>query len=296
MKTCIIFNPVARGQKAGRFRHRLAALTAQCALKPTDGPGHGRVLAAQAVAEGFDTIVAAGGDGTLNEVLNGLGDAPQGLAGAALGLLPLGTVNVFARELGLPLDPLRAWEIVQTGRTRQLDLVAADFQNAGVPARRLFVQMAGAGLDARAIELVKWNQKKLLGPVAYVLAALKAMRHGLPEITVNVGPETCRGQLALVGNGRYYGGRFVLFPRADPGDGVLDVTVFPKVNWRAVLRCGWNVLTARSPAAGQAVHLRGRVAEFACGSPMPFQVEGENSGHLPVAFSLQPGRLRMIVP
>ena len=296
MKTCIIFNPVARGQKAGRFRRDLAALAAECALRPTGGPGEGRRLAAEAVQEGFQTIVAAGGDGTLNEVLNGLGDAPQGFDRATLGLLPLGTVNVFAREMRLPLDPVRAWEIVRAGRTRYLDLIAADFQQAGAPARRFFVQMAGAGLDTRAIELVDWEQKKRVGPVAYVLAGLKAMREHLPDIAVTVGNQTLRGQLALVGNGRYYGGRFVLFPQADPGDGLLDVTVFPKVNWPAVLRCGWNVLTGRSPAAGQALHLRGPTAAFACEAPLPFQVEGENSGSLPVSFSVQPGRLRMIVP
>ena len=296
MKTCVIFNPVARGQKAGRFRHQLAALAAQCALKPTGGPGQGRALAAEAVRDGYETIVAAGGDGTLNEVLNGIGDVPNGFERATLALLPLGTVNVFARELRLPSDPIRAWGVVQAGRTRRLDVVTADFQEAGNPVRRFFIQMAGAGFDARAVELVNWEHKKLAGPAAYVLAGLKAMRTNLPKLTVTVGNETGRGQLVLIGNGRYYGGRFVLFPQADPADGLLDVTIFPEVNWRAVLRCGWNVVTLRSPAAGQAIHLRGRTAVLACQERMPFQVEGENSGHLPVCFSVHPDRVRVIVP
>src|SRR5882672_2238462 len=96
---CVIFNPTARGDKAKRFRQQLDSIAKQAKLKQTTAAGDARRLAAEAVKEGFDTIVAAGGDGTLNEVLNGIGDAPKGFEGARLGLLPLGTVNVFAREL-----------------------------------------------------------------------------------------------------------------------------------------------------------------------------------------------------
>src|SRR5437879_10309450 len=104
MKPCVIFNPAARGEKARRFRERLAALSAECALKPTYAPGGGRALAAEAMREGFEIIVAAGGDGTVNEVLNGIGDEPDGFARARLGGLPLGTITVFARELKLPTN------------------------------------------------------------------------------------------------------------------------------------------------------------------------------------------------
>src|SRR5258705_2208413 len=98
MKVCVIFNPAARGEKAKQFRDRLAALSTRVELKPTYAAGTGRALAAEAVREGFKTIVAAGGDGTLNEVVNGLADEPEGLARTRLGGLPLGTLNVFARE------------------------------------------------------------------------------------------------------------------------------------------------------------------------------------------------------
>src|SRR5512142_1143729 len=147
MKTCIIFNPVARGQKAGRFRHQLAGLASQSALKPTGAPGQGRALAAQAVEEGYEIIVAAGGDGTVNEVLNGIGDAPEGFARVRLALLPLGTVNVFARELGLPIHLERAWAVFERGRETAVDLARVEFMRKGEPATRYFAQLAGAGLD-----------------------------------------------------------------------------------------------------------------------------------------------------
>ena len=128
--------------------------------------------------------MAAGGDGTVNEVLNGIGDAPDGFARARLGVLPLGTVNVFAREIGLPLRIERAWETLQR-RTRDCALIcrAWNFPSTGARRRQYFVQLAGAGLDARAIELVDWPLKKKVGPLAYVIAGVKALRERLPKIT-----------------------------------------------------------------------------------------------------------------
>src|SRR6058998_956367 len=167
MKTCVIFNPAARGQKATQFRDHLATLAARVTLKPTYAAGAGRPLAAEAVREGFETIVAAGGDGTLNEVLNGIGDEPDGFARARLGVLPLGTINVFAREIGMPLDLHRAWAVIRRGRESAIDLPQVEFGATGKSQRRWFAQLAGAGLDAHAVELVDWNLKKSIGFFAY---------------------------------------------------------------------------------------------------------------------------------
>jgi diacylglycerol kinase (ATP) len=204
----VIFNPVACGNKARRFRRRVEAIDAQCALKATTAPGDARRLAAEAVQEGFDLVVAAGGDGTVNEVLNGLGDVPDGFARACLGVLPLGTVNVFARELGLPLRIERAWEVLQRGRETRIDLPSAEFAANGARRRQYFAQLAGAGMDARAIELVDWEHKKKIGPLAYFIAGLKALREPKPKIIVRVDGREIGGELALIGNGRFYAGTF----------------------------------------------------------------------------------------
>jgi diacylglycerol kinase (ATP) len=154
VRVCIIFNPTARGDKARHFRKHLSEFAGGVALKPTQAPGDGRRLAAEAVRDGFDTLVAAGGDGTVNEVLNGIAEAPEGFARARLAVLPLGTVNVFARELGLPLRLLPAWQAFLTGSERRIDVPFAEFTAAdGSRQRRHFVQLAGAGLDARAISV-----------------------------------------------------------------------------------------------------------------------------------------------
>ena len=224
MRTCVIFNPAARGEKAERLRRYLHTLSAECALRPTSGPGQGRPLAACAVREGFETIVAAGGDGTVNEVLNGLGDEPGGLERSRLAVLPIGTVNVFAKEIGMPARLEQAWEVIRRGAERRLDLAEAEFTAAGTSQRRLFVQMAGAGVDAQAIALVDWERKKRFGQVAYWIAGCRALARPKARIVAASPSHTCVGEQILIGNGRYYGGRFRLFPLADLQDGLLEVT------------------------------------------------------------------------
>jgi len=110
-----------------RFRRHLDEVGTQSTLKLTSGPRDARRLAAEAIGEGFETIVAAGGDGTVNEVLNGLGDVSDGFERARLGVLPLGTVNVFARELAIPSKLERAWSIIQQGSETRIDLPKAEY-------------------------------------------------------------------------------------------------------------------------------------------------------------------------
>ena len=312
MRICVIFNPAARGNKARNFRRQLDAIGAQCALKATAGPGDARRLAAEAVDDGFDVIVAAGGDGTVNEVLNGIGDAPDGFARARLGMLPLGTVNVFARELKIPLRLERAWEAVQHGGETKIDLARVDFSENGKSQRRYFVQLAGAGFDARAIELVDWEHKKKVGPLAYVIAGLKALREQKARVVVRIDEqakpggamlrapdaagEDLNGELVLIGNGKFYGGPYQIFPGADMRDGLLDVCVLPRVDWPTLLRC-MPVFAARQRLAESQVR-RFRTASFELSSDKPssFELDGEWVGHLPAKCSVEKGRLRVVGP
>ncbi|MGH7992839.1 MAG: diacylglycerol/lipid kinase family protein [Limisphaerales bacterium] len=296
MRTCVIFNPAARGDKARHFRRHLDEIASQGALKATTVPGDARRLATEAVADGFELIVAAGGDGTVNEVLNGIGDAPDGFARARLGVLPLGTVNVFAREIGLPLRIERAWETLQRGRETRLDLPCVEFSANGVRRRQYFIQLAGAGLDARAIELVNWPLKKKFGPLAYLMAGAKALHGPLPPITVRVGGQNATGQLILVGNGRFYGGPLHIFPQADSGDGLLDICVLPRVNWLTLLRCTAGLLARRRLPANAVQRFRASAFELAGDVSVSFELDGEWAGNLPATFSMAREQLRAVVP
>ena len=296
MRTCVIFNPAARGEKARHFRRHLEALGNQATLKLTAAAGDARRLAEEAVNEGFDIVVAAGGDGTLNEVLNGLGDAPEGFERARLGLLPLGTVNVFARELGLPVRLEAAWEAIQQGKETRIDLPCVDHEADGLRQRRYFAQLAGAGLDARAIELVHWPLKKRIGPLAYVVAGLKALMGAQSKITVTGGGRSETGELVLIGNGRLYGGHYRIFPGADLRDGRLDVCVFPRVNWLTLARCGPALLLQGRPPASLVRAFQAESLTLTSPVPTPLEADGELLGRLPATFSVQRSRLRVIVP
>jgi diacylglycerol kinase (ATP) len=296
VRTCVIFNPAARGDKARHFRHHLDAIGGQAALKATTAPGDARRLAAEAVGEGFELIVAAGGDGTVNETLNGLGDAPDGLARARLGILPLGTVNVFARELKIPPRIERAWEVLQYGREMRIDLPCVESSADGRRQRQYFVQLAGVGLDARAIELVDLGHKKKIGPLAYVIAGLKALREQKPAITVRANGRELTGEQILIGNGRYYGGPFGIFPAADLHDGLLDICVFPRVNWLTLLRCVPGLLARQKLPENVVQRVRAAAFELDGESAAAFELDGEWAGRLPVKFSVEREKLRVVVP
>ena len=295
MKTCVIFNPVARGDKARHLQSRLREMERDAALKPTQCAGDARRLGAEAVREGFDTIVAAGGDGTLNEVLNGIGDA-DGFGKARLGVLPLGTVNVFAKELKLPQDFDGAWSIIQRGHDTLIDVPWANYISEGKAARRYFAQMAGAGLDSRAVELVNWELKKRFGFLSYVVAGFQALSENLPPVEVSNGRETAAGELVLIGNGKFYGGRFTVFPLADLCDGILDAVIYPRVTLVAAARSGWGMLTDDFHTGAGTIQLRGTQFELKCSRPIPFQLDGENAAPLPATFGVAHRALRVIVP
>jgi YegS/Rv2252/BmrU family lipid kinase len=296
MRKCVIFNPTARGDKARRFRRYLDDIASECALKMTAAPGEARKLAREAIAEGFEIIVAGGGDGTVNEVLNGIGDAPDGFERARLAVLPLGTVNVFARELLIPSKLESAWEIIRQERESKIDLPRVEFGANGNRQRRYFVQLAGAGLDARAIELVKWQVKKLVGPLAYVMAGFHALLGPAAKIGVTGGQHSSAGGLVMIGNGRLYGGEFRLFPKADLRDGLLEICVLPRVNWLTLARCSPELLLRGVLPSSTHELFQAESVTLTSEAPTPVQIDGELIGQLPATFSLERSRLRIITP
>ncbi len=297
-KTCIIFNPTARGEKALKFRRELDALHGRLTLKPTDAPGAAIRLAAEAVSEGFERVVAAGGDGTVNEVLNGLLSARSSGSNRipSMAVLPLGTVNVFARELGIPLKLSAALQVLDEGVERTVDVLSVEFQQTGKPALRYFAQLGGAGLDSRAIARVDWNLKKKLGPLAYVVAGFQALRASHPPVRASSRERSESGGLVLLGNGRYYGGHFVLFPLATLTDGKLDVTVFPKAGLGALLRFGAGWLTGDAHRFGGTISWQTEAVTLECDVPTPFELDGDNLGMLPAVFRPVPSALTVVVP
>jgi len=201
-------------------------------FRATSAAGDAEQHARTAVAEGFERIVAAGGDGTIHEVVNGIAGS-----NAALGLMPMGTMNVFANELGLPANDLgRCWEIIQRGRTRLIDLPTANGKH--------FVQLAGVGLDAQVVKETSLTLKRNFGPLSYVISAAQIAARRPPRLLIeSEDAQTEEGSFVLVGNGRLYGGPFPFFKHAVIDDGLLDVLVFKQLGYLELIkylqeRCG----------------------------------------------------------
>jgi diacylglycerol kinase (ATP) len=292
---CVIFNPAAGGDRAGRFRRYVTQL-GNCKLKPTTGPGAARSLAAEAVREGIETIIAAGGDGTLNEVLNGIGDVPGGFEKARLAVMPLGTVNVFALETRIPAAPEAAWKVIEQGKEIRIDLPEITLQTKGELKSRFFIQMAGAGLDARAVELVDSRLKRMIGPLAYVWAALKALTRAQGIIQVASPTKSISGELVIISNGRFYGGKFAFCPSAEYADGRLDVCVFPKMNWSRLPMYSFAALTDRLAKQNLTVNFQAETIRLRSAARVPIQIDGEAVGELPATIQLHPRKLRIVIP
>src|SRR5437899_2314320 len=223
--TLIILNPAAHSERAQRKRAHVESLARDCVVCATTRTGEAELMARRGVKEGFEKIVAAGGDGTINDVVNGMAGSA-----AMLGLLPIGTINVFATELGLPLHNLQScWEIIQRGHTRLVDLPSANGKH--------FVQLAGVGLDAQVVKETSAAFKRNFGPLSYLISAAQIAARRPPRLFIeskNTAIE--EGSFVLVGNGRHYGGPFPFFKHAVIDDGLLDVVAFKRLGYLEIIK------------------------------------------------------------
>lgn len=282
-KTCIILNPAARSERARQSIAKLQSLASNTVFKLTEGPGDAEAQAERAVEQGYETIIAAGGDGTINEVVNGLDGAPVNL-----GLLPIGTINVFALELGIPFDLEKAWKVIRAGKVRTVDLASVNDHR--------FVQLSGIGLDAQIVQRTAWESKKALGPLSYLLTATQVVAEKPPRLRVTWDSHSVEGSFVLVGNGRFYGGPFQLFTEADLEDGLLDVCVFQKMNYIALMRYFRGVLFGVHTKFTDVKYFKTRALRVESDGPVPVEVDGELHGHLPCEFSVSRKKLRVLVP
>jgi diacylglycerol kinase (ATP) len=297
MRACVIFNPTACGERARRFKEALKGLAPPCELCPTTGPGAARDLARHAVERGHDVVIAAGGDGTVFEVLNGIADAPDGLARCALGVLPLGTANVLAHELRMPSSPVVAWEALMRGKFRQIDCGRAEFRDdGGRPQEAHFAVVAGAGLDARAVQLVDLRLKRRAGKLAYIAAALRAFIIFPDRVRCPLRGAAFEGRAILAGNGRFYAGDIPVFEDGALDSGRLHVRGVSSVTPGVLARCLVAYLTGRWTLGKR---LRADAVEeirLESEKPVPIHLDGEFAGWLPARFRILPRALRVLAP
>ncbi|WP_298369333.1 diacylglycerol kinase family protein [Azospirillum sp.] len=289
----VIHNPVAGGRRARRLRAVVERLETQhgvqVLVRSTGGRGDAEAFARDVVPGTVDAVVAAGGDGTINEVINGL--ATHAAAGRAvpLGIVPMGTANVLAGELGLPTDPDGVARVLSGERTALIHPAVAN--------GRVFSMMAGVGLDARVVECVDTRLKRRIGKGAYVVETLKQLATR-PDVRYRVSLDGGPAQevaAVIAAKGHFYGGRFVCAPDARLTEPELQVCLFPRGGRWNALRYVWGVTAGRlrhfpdyRVIPAQRLRIEGPVGDAVQG-------DGDVAARLPVDIALAGWTLPVLV-
>lgn len=266
----------------------LAARGAVVTLRPTGRRGDAEAFAREARGGGFDRVVVAGGDGTINEAINGLAGSDTALA-----IVPLGTANVLAAEIGLEGRPAAIAEAILNGTPRAIALGKIV---SGAGSRR-FAMMAGIGFDAQVVAQVNPALKRLTGKFAYVAASLREMLRspGL-QFRVEIDGRTYQASSAIVAKGHFYGGRFVACPEARLEEPALHVCLFAQTGRLHTLRYAAALALGQLPRLSDVTVVRGQ--RIAVDGPVgePVQADGDSDGRLPAAIEVEEAALRLVYP
>jgi len=307
METKLIVNPVAGGGAVGRRWPRIRRLLQREGLKfdasLTEGVGHATELAHQASTAGYQTVVALGGDGTVNEVINGLLAEGEGSADprvrVTLGIIPGEKGNDLARTLGIPFDYAAACRKLLQGRAVPLDLGRVTYARPDGEGRRYFINVAGLGFDGEVVRRVTPRLRGLHSPTLRYLGGLliTLVTYGNREMGITIdGEELRRRAFSLViCNGRYFGGGMQIAPEALPDDGLFDVILIGDLTKGEIL--------ANLPRVYRGTHLshpkvglyRAREIEVKAREPTLIQADGELLGETPAHFELIPGAIKVLI-
>jgi diacylglycerol kinase (ATP) len=283
----VIHNPAAGPKvvnRIDRVRSYLSARGAPFRIRETTGPGDAVVMAREAAREDVDTVVAVGGDGTMNE-------AADGLAGSAtrLAFVPHGTGNVFAREFSLPESVEGCLDLLSSGKTISVRMAKAN--------DRRFVLLASAGFDAEVVERMNSRQKNYLGIGAYVLGGARHLLRSQPTLWLEFpGRERVEAQAVIVARGKKYGGNVTIAPGGDIGGKTFQVIALLRKGRWSIAKFALDALRGRH-ADSRHVLVRESPSLFVrCPIPSACQVDGEYLGPLPVRFTVTDVLLRIVVP
>ena len=290
-KASVVYNPNARNAPRLERLDTAAASIAgwEVEVLPTEASGHATSLAREAVAAGASVVFACGGDGTINEVLNGIVGTP-----AALGTIRAGMGDVFAKEIGVPRRPEDAMRVLLDGRRERFDLGVIESNGE----QRYFLCMAGAGFDADVERRVPRGAKRRLGSTAYALwavADLRRYRAQPVQLSIDGTPHECDLYWLLVGNTRSYGGIVDITARAAVDDGQLDAYLFAGDGpvWLAATALR---LAARRHENGRGVSFQ-KVQRLQLMTPgLPLQADGEYLGESPATITVAPLALNVLLP
>jgi YegS/Rv2252/BmrU family lipid kinase len=294
-----VFNPAAGGNRRAKFERMVRALRDQgCTVVTTHTRerGHAEEIARAVDTSAFDVIAAAGGDGTINEVINGLG-GPNGSDSSgsgskgpakdiALGVMPLGTANVLADEIGVGRNPERIVQALARGPIKTIRVGRAN--------GRRFSMMAGVGFDANVVHGVDLDLKKKIGPLAYVVQAAKEAFGGkFAPARVTIDGKVYDTVSAVICNGKRYGGPFIAAPHASIERDEFSVILMPGKGWFSVLKYGAGLVLGKLTSVSDAQIITGRDIRIEATDGQPVQADGDIVATLPVDISVDPDPVKV---
>jgi len=298
----LIVNPVAANGAVGKnWPHMCDFLQAEGAsfdVVLTERPGHATQLARQALDDGYRTIVAVGGDGTVNEVLNGLVVNGAVDPEVTLGIIPWGTGADFARSLGIPRHYMEAGRKLLRLETRPVDLGRITCLRQGREVERYFINVAGLGFDGEVAELANRSPKVLGGTITYLaclFASLVTYRNKNVEFSFDGQHARGRVNSVVVGNGRYFGGGMFIAPDASLDDGLFYVVILGNLNKLEVVMNVPRVYKGTHLTHPKVSHFSAKEVHVEARQRMFLQAEGELIGEAPATFQIIPHALRVLV-
>jgi len=292
MKTSIIYNPAAGSIKDRETIRETLQRLPGAQIYSTEKEGDATRFAEDAIQQGQDLVVAAGGDGTLNEVINGIARHADQIQ---IGLVPLGTGNDFARTLALPDSIEDCIQILRTGNTRAIDLVRVTSDRV-----RYFVNVSAGGFSGTVNEKLTPEIKKTWGPLSYLrsaAAALPELRSYRTTIVLDDGPPFQANLYnAIIANGRFVAGGTEVAPEAVADDGLLDLILVLRKPASEIAVVIAQMLAGKHLGNHAIVFQRAKKILVSSNPGMWFNVDGELVGNEPALFETLPQALRFVVP
>jgi YegS/Rv2252/BmrU family lipid kinase len=305
MKTFLVVNPRSAGGQTGKrwteISARVTRVIGDFGFGFTEGVMDAARLARQALGEGYECIVAVGGDGTINEVVNGFFAEGRALnPQAALGVIPRGTGGDFRRAFGWDLNLGSALERLRTDKTEPFDVGLAEFQDhEGRPTRRYFANIASLGVSAEVAHEVNVGSKAFGGNLSFLWGTLKTLaRYKDRRVRIRVDggePEEVGVTALAVANGRYFGSGMCVAPEAITHDGLFDVTLWSGYDLSDFILHSKSVYNGAHVKWKKTRTSRCKVLEAEADSNVLLEMDGEVPGRLPCRISILPAAIRLKV-
>jgi len=289
VETALIYNPKSgRGRPKEALLDRALSCLSDAGMKvevfPTTAPGHATAIAGRVSREGFRRVLSWGGDGTLNEVAAGLVGTET-----VLGIVPGGTVNVFAREVGIPRTLEESIRVLTEGEPTRIPV--------GMAGERPFLLMAGVGIDAEVVYRLKAGFKDALGALAFWLDGFRMLAsYPMTPLTVRASGREIAATGLIAGKLRRFGPRYFITPAARLDEAKLHVVVFKGRNRRDYLRYLVGVLTGRHLGFADVEHFKTDAVDVSAVERVRVQIDGEPAGYAPVRIGVRDRALSIMLP